>query len=193
MGNRNWRAVKLESTKPLPAAALACCRGAGTGRHPTAQYWGGIGAAKAFTPGSGLITRRGRWRPGGWQNGRHGRSGRSRLQDAASPSVRKRASRFCDPCATASCCNGPVSCGSDGAGCKAGCPAGPASYGFCPCRILYPQSPRPQAAGPCVAYQPGEVTTLPLTQVESPGNTLIWSLLVMPPLVPPIRRGHPPC
>ena len=27
--------------------------------------------------------------------------------------------RFCDPCATASCCNGLVSCGSDGAGCKA--------------------------------------------------------------------------
>ncbi len=45
--------------------------------------------------------------------------GRSRLQDAASPSVGKRASRFCDPCDPTSCCNGLVSCGSDGAECKA--------------------------------------------------------------------------
>ena len=50
----------------------------------------------------------------GWQNGRRGRSGRSGFQDAASPSVGKRASRFCGACDTTSCCNGLVSCGSDG-------------------------------------------------------------------------------
>ena len=42
----------------------------------------------------------------------------------------------------------------------------------------------------------GEVTALPLTQVESQGTafTIInpWSLLVMPPLAPPIRRGDTP-
>ena len=47
----------------------------------------------------------------------------------------------------------PVSCGSDGAGWKAGCPARPASYGFCPCHTLYPPSPLPQAAGPCATHQ----------------------------------------
>ena len=42
-----------------------------------------------------------------------------------------------------------------------------------------------------------EVTALPLTPVESQGTTLLlsqtpWSLLVVPPLVQPIRRGDPP-
>ncbi len=36
-----------------------------------------------------------------------------------------------------------------------------------------------------------EVTALLLTQVEPQGK-IPWSLLVMPPLVPPIRRGAPP-
>ena len=61
--------------------------------------------------GSGLITRRGRWRPGGWQNGRRGHSGRSRLQDAASPSAGKRESQFCETCDPASCGHGLVCCG----------------------------------------------------------------------------------
>ena len=94
--------------------------------------------------GSGLITRRGRWRPGGWQNRRRGRSRRSGLQGAASSSVGKKDSRFCDACDPASCCNALVSCGSDGVG----CPAGPASYGFCPCHTFNPPLPWPQAAGP---------------------------------------------
>ncbi len=38
-----------------------------------------------------------------------------------------------------------------------------------------------------------EVTALPLTQVEPQGTTFAvadpWSLLVMPPLAPPVRRG----
>ena len=44
--------------------------------------------------GSGLVTRRGQWRPGGWQNGRCERSHRSGLQCATSPSAGKRESRF---------------------------------------------------------------------------------------------------
>ena len=45
--------------------------------------------------------------------------GRSGLQHAASPSVGKRAAQFCDSCDPTSCCSGLVSCGSDGAECKA--------------------------------------------------------------------------
>ena len=121
--------------------------------------------------GSGLITRRGQWRLGGWQNGRGGRSGRSGLQWAASPSVGKKDSRFCDACDIISCCNALVSCGSDGAGCKAGCPAGSASYGLCPCHPL--DSPSPCRRRQVLAHHisTGEVTALPLTQVESQGTT----------------------
>ncbi len=122
-------------------------------------------------PGPGLITRRGRWRPGGWQSRGYGRSDHSGLQDATSPSVGKRASRFCDALHPASCCNGLVSCGSDGAGCKAGCPAGPASYGFCPC---HPLAPHHCGCRRWVLAHPistSEVTALPLTQVEPQGTT----------------------
>ncbi len=42
-----------------------------------------------------------------------------------------------------------------------------------------------------------EVTALPLIQAEPQGTTFAvadpMELLVMPPLVSPIRRGHPPC
>ncbi len=118
--------------------------------------------------GSGLITGRGQWRPGGWQNGRRGRSRRSGLQWAASSSVGKKDSRFCDPCDTTSCCSGVVSCGSDGAG----CPAGTASYGFCSCHTLDPhhRCRRRQVLEHHIST--GEVSALPLTQVEAQGTTL---------------------
>ena len=57
---------------PLRVGFHTCSRSAIT-RNP------GGGTTKPL--GSGLITRRGRWRPGGWQNGRRGRSDRSGLQD----------------------------------------------------------------------------------------------------------------
>ncbi len=146
--------------------------------------------------GSGLITRRGWWRPGGWQNGRRGLSGRSGLQCAASPSVGKRESRFCDPCDPTSCCNALVSCGSDGARCKAGCPAGPASYGFCTHRTLPPIT---VATGGRFL----RTTSAPVKSLHCPSRRWSrrrpplllqtpWSLLIMPPLVPPIRQGAPP-
>ena len=112
--------------------------------------------------GSGLITRRGQWRPGGGQNGRRGRSGRSGLQETARSSDRKRASRFCGACDPASCGHGLVSCGTDGAG----CPAGPASCGFCCCHPLDLPSPWPQAANLQHPISASEVTALPLAQVE---------------------------
>ena len=56
-------------------------------------------------------------------------------------------------------------------GCDARCPAGPASYGFCPCHTLDPPSPLPQAAVLEHPISTGEVTALPLTQVEPQGTT----------------------
>ncbi len=74
-----------------------------------------------FPPRVRLISRRGQWRPGGWQSGRRGRNGGSGLQWAASHSVGNRASRFCDACDPASCGHGLAACGSDSDGteCKA--------------------------------------------------------------------------
>ncbi len=144
----------------------------------------------------GLITRRGQWRPGGWQNGRRGRSRRSGLQCAASPSVGKKDSRFCDPRDKISCCNGLVSCGSDGAGCKAGCPLlNQHLTDFVP---VIPFSPITVAAG----GRSLSSTSAPVKSLHFPslrwsrrGPPLLWqtpwSLLVMPPLVPPIRWGAP--
>ena len=102
---------------------------------------------------------------------------RSGLQGAASPSIGKRDSRFCDPCDPASCCNALVSCGSDGAECKAGCPAGPASYGFCPCPTLGPPSPLPQV----------ELQGIPLCCGRPHGAC--WSA---PPWCHQSGGGHPP-
>ena len=145
---------------------------------------------------SGLITRRGQWQPGGGQNGRCGRRRRSGLQWAASPSAGKRASRFCDACDPASCGHGLVPCGSDGAGGKAGCPAGTASYGFCPCPTLHPPSPWPQAAVLAHPIRTGEVTALPLTQVESQGTTFAaadpMELAAHAPLGTTNQAGAPP-
>ncbi len=114
--------------------------------------------------------RRGRWRPGGWQNGRRGRSGRSVLQPAASPSIGKRASRFCDTCDPASCGHGLASCGSDGAGCKAGCPAGSI---LCILSLSNPCPHHPGSRRQVLKQHisTGGATALPLTQVESQGVT----------------------
>ncbi len=53
-----------------------------------------------------------------------------------------------------------------------------------------------QSGMPCWASITREVTALPLAQAESQGTTFAvktpWSLLVMPPLAPSIRRGVPP-
>ncbi len=156
-----------------------------------------ITIARVLTPGlvdlgSGLIIRK-------WQNGRRGRSHRSGLQPAASPSVRKRDSRFCDACDPASCCNGLVSCGNDGAGCKAGCPAGPASYGFCCCHTLDPRSPLLQAAvlEHPISTSEVEVTALAPSRRWSCGDHLCchrphgacWS---SPPWCHQSGGGHPP-
>ncbi len=115
----------------------------------------------------------------------------------ASPSAGKRASRFCDACGTASCGHGLAACGSNGTGCKAWCPAGPASCGFCPCHTLDPPSHRGSRRQ--VLEHPistSEVTPLPFPQVQPQRRTFAvadpMSLLVMPPLVRSIRRGSAP-
>ncbi len=142
--------------------------------------------------GSGLITRRGRWRSGGWQGRRCRRSGRSGLQDAASPSVGKRDSRFCDPCDPASCCNARVSCGSD----EAGCPAGSASCGFCPCHTPIPHHRGRRRQALAHHTSTGKVTALPLTQVEPQGTTFAvadpMELAGQAPLGPTNQAGAPP-
>ena len=107
----------------------------------------------------------------GWQNGRRGRSGRSGFQDAASPSAGKRASRFCGACDTTSCCNGLVSCGSDGRNAKRDALLGQHLTDFVPVIPLIPhhRGRRRQVIEHHIST--GEVTALPLTQVESQGTT----------------------
>ncbi len=74
------------------------------------------GQGKPIRPvdqGQDSSSRRGWWWPGARQSRRQGQSGRSGLQDVASPSTGKRTSRFCDPFATLSCGHGLASSSSD--------------------------------------------------------------------------------
>ena len=128
-------------------------------------------------PGSGLISRRGQWWPGGWQSGRQGRNGGSGLQWAASPSVGNRASRLCDARDPASCGHGPAACGSDSDGTgrdvRRGALLGQHLGDFAPAIPLIPhhRGRRQQILQPPISAS--EVTALPLTQVEPQGTTFV--------------------
>ena len=143
-----------------------------------------------------LITRRGGWRPGGWQNGRGGCSRRSGLQGAARPSVGKRASRLCDPCDPASCCNALVSCGSDGGDVRRDALLGQHLTDFVPVLPLIPHHRGRRRQVFAHPIRTGEVTALPLLRWSRRGSPLVSqtpsSLVVMPPLGPTSQAGLPP-
>ncbi len=112
-----------------------------------------------------------RWRPGGWHNGRRGRSHRSGLQGVASLSVGKRASRFCDACDPASCGHGLVSAAATGRDARRDALLGqhPADCVPVILLILHHCGSRRQILEQHISTS--EVTALPLTQVEPQGTT----------------------
>ncbi len=78
-------------------------------------------------------------------------------------------------------------------------PCSGTSDGLCPCHMSYPLSPTTGAAG----GKSFSTTSIPVKPLHCPsprcsrrGPPLLWripwSLLVIPPLVPPIRRGSDP-
>ena len=111
---------------------------------------------------------------------------------------REKDSRFCDPCDPASCCNALVSCGSDGAACK-GRDALPGQRltDFVPVipLISHHRGRRRQVLAQHIST--GEVTALPLAQVESQGTTFAVTDPMEPAGHAPLGAtnqggGHPP-
>ena len=120
---------------------------------------------------------------------------RSRLQQAASPSVGKRDSRFCDPCATASCRNGLVSCGSDGAGARQDALPGQHLAGCVPVLPLIPHHRDRRRQIFSTPSAPVKSLPCPSRRWSRRGPPLLpqtpWSLLVMPPWCHQSGGGRP--
>ncbi len=145
--------------------------------------------------GSGLIIRRGGWRPGGGQNGRRGRRRRSGLQWAARPSVGKRASRLCGPCDPPLAVMHWFLAAATGRDTRQEALLVQHLTDFVP---VLPLIPHHRCHRRQVLAHPISTSALhcPSRRRSRRGPPLLWqtprSLLVTPPLAPPIRRGHPP-
>ncbi len=166
-----------------------------------------VAAADAATPCWGTVhqgvrvrthNRRGQWRPGGWQNGRRGRSGRSGLQCAASLSVGKKILDFMTLAIQSLAVMDWFLAAVTGWDARRDALLGQHLTDFVATSpfILSPITVAAGGRSLSTTSAPVKLLHFPSCRWSRRGPPLLlqtpWSLLVMPLLVPPIRRGALP-